>query len=104
MNELHESKFFSKLDLTTEYHQVRMCLKDVEKTTFKTHHRHYKFKMMPFNLINAPANFRALMNNILEPCLKRFMVVFFDGILIYNSILELHISHLRNVLEILRDN
>ena len=77
---------------------------DIKKIVFRTHHGYYESKVMSFGLINAHETFQALMNNMLEPFLRKFILVFFFDILIYNPTSELHVSHLRIVLELLKDH
>src|SRR4051812_37541361 len=103
-DQLKGAKYFSKIDLRTGYHQLRVREDDIPKTSFRTRYGYYEFLVMPFGLTNAPAVFMDLMNRINEPYLDKFIVVFVDDILIYSPTEKEHEEHLRIALQVLREN
>ncbi|GJT36850.1 putative reverse transcriptase domain-containing protein [Tanacetum coccineum] len=102
-DQLQGSSVYSKIDLRTGYHQLRVHDEDIPKTAFRTRYGHYEFQVMPFGLTNAPAVFMDLMNRVCRPYLDKFVIVFIDDILIYSKTKEEHDAYLRLILELLKN-
>ncbi|GJQ99462.1 putative reverse transcriptase domain-containing protein [Tanacetum coccineum] len=101
-DQLQGSSVYSKIDLRSGYHQLRVCEKDIPKTAFRTYYGHYEFQVMPFGLTNAPAVFMDLINRMCKPYLDKFVIIFIDNILIYSKSKQEHEERLKLILELLK--
>ena len=97
-DQLKDAKIFSKIDLRSRYHQVRIKEEDISKTTFRTRYGHYEFIVVPFGLSNALVVFMCLMNGVFRQYLEKFVIVFLDDILVYSKTEEENEKHLSMVL------
>ena len=103
-DQLQGAQYFSKIDLRSGYHQLRIREADVSKTAFRTRYGHHEFPVMSIKLTNAPATFMDLTNKVFRPYVDQFVVVFIDDILVYSKSMEEHVYHLRIILQTLREN
>ena len=103
-DQLRGARVYSKIDLRTSYHQLRVREIDIPKTALRTRYGHFEFTVMPFGLTNAPVAFMDLMHRVFQPYLDQFVVVFVDDILIYSQLEWEHEYHLRIVLQLLRNH
>jgi len=103
MDQLIGAEVFSKIDLRSGYHQIRVKTEDISKTAFRMRYGHYEYSMMPFSVTNAPGVFMEYMNRIFHPYLDQFVVVFIYDILLYSKSEEKLAEHLRIVLQVLKD-
>ena len=103
-DQLRGENIFSKIQLRSQYHQVRIKEEDINKTTFRIRYGHYEFVVVPFGFSNAPVMFMCLMNGIFKNYLDKFVIVLLDDILIYSKSEEDHENYLRLVLQVLREH
>jgi len=101
LDEMHGACYFSKIDLKSSYHQIQMRKGDEWKIAFKTKFGLFEWMVMPFGLINAHSTFIILMNHVLQNFYSKFVVVYFNDILIYSKTLDAHMCHVREDLEVL---
>ncbi|GJZ35004.1 putative reverse transcriptase domain-containing protein [Tanacetum coccineum] len=101
-DQLQGSSVYSKIDLRSGYHRLRVREEDIPKTAFRTRYGHYEFQVMSFGFTNTPAVFMDLMNRVCTPYLDKFVIVFIDDIPVYSKSKEEHEKHLKQILELLK--
>ena len=104
LNQLNAARVFTKIDLRSGYHQIRLSEESIPLTAFNTRYGHYDFLVLPFGLTNAPASFMDLMSCVFNPYLDKLVIIYLDDILIYSENEQDHIIHVRKTLEILREH
>ena len=104
LDQLATAKIFSKVDLQSGYHQIRLSPESIPLTAFNTRYGHFEFLVLPFGLCNAPASFMDLMNSVLARYLDKFVIIYLDDIPIYSDNKQEHVTHVRKVLDILREH
>ena len=103
LDQLSTAKYYTKIDLRSGYHQIRLDEESIPLTAFRTRYGHFEFQVLPFGLTNAPATFMSLMNQIFSEHLDKFVIVYLDDILIYSDTWEEHLRHIKKTLQILRE-
>ena len=98
---MKDAKYFTKLDIISGYHQIRIVEGDIWKTSFKTEQGLFEWIVMPFGLCNAPATFMHVMNDVLRSFLDEFVIVYLDDILIFSKSCDKYVMHVRKILDVL---
>lgn len=104
LDELHGACWFSSLDLCYGFHQIKLAKGEEPKTAFETHEGHYEYQVMPYGVIGVPTTFQGIMNKIMSPLLRKYVVVFIDDVLIYSSTWQDHLLHIEEVFKLLQQN
>jgi hypothetical protein len=103
LDDIHGKVYFLNIDLCSRYNQIRVREQDIHKTTFGFHYGHYEFLVMPFGITNSPSTFHSCMNHIFNKQLRKYLLVFFDDLLIYRKTWEDHLKHLDQILSIMEE-